>query len=95
MRFISVRDLRGKSAEIWKRLARDKAMVITSNGKPIAIISATSEETLAESLAAIRTARAMAAVESAQMKSVETGKDRLTLDEINGEIQAVRKARSK
>ena len=94
MKFISVRDLRGKSAEIWKRLARDKAMVITSNGKPIAIISATSEETLEESLAAIRTARALSAVEAMQLKAVETGKDRLTQDEINAEIRAERKARS-
>lgn len=95
MRFVSVRDLRGKSAEVWRRLAQDKEMIITSNGKPIAIISATSEETLEESLVAIRTARAMAAVEAMQMKSVETGKDRLSLDEINAEIQAERKARSK
>ena len=95
MRFVSVRDLRGKSAQIWKRLARLREMVITSNGKPIAIISATSEETLEESLSAIRTARAMAAVEAMQLKSVETGKDRISLEEINAEVQAERKTRSK
>lgn len=95
MRFVSVRDLRGKSAQIWKRLAQQKEMVITSNGKPIAIISATSEATLEESLAAIRTARAMAAVEAMQVESVKMGKDRLSLEEINSEIQAERKARSK
>lgn len=95
MRFVSVRDLRGKSAQIWKRLAQLKEMVITSNGKPIAIISATSEETLEESLSAIRTARAMAAVEAMQLRSVETGKDRISLEEINAEIQAERKSRSK
>ena len=95
MRFVSVRDLRGKSAQIWKRLARLREMVITSNGKPIAIISATSEETLEESLSAIRTARAMAAVEAMQLKSVEAGTDRISLEEINAEVQAERKARSK
>lgn len=95
MRFVSVRDLRGKSAQIWKQLAQLKEMVITSNGKPIAIISATSEETLEESLSAIRTARAMAAVEAMQLRSVETGKDRISLEEINAEIQAERKSRSK
>lgn len=95
MRFVSVRDLRGKSAEIWRCLTQIKEMVITSNGKPIAIISATSEETLEESLAAIRTARAMAAVEAMQMKSVGSGKDRLNLNDINTEIKVSRKARSK
>ncbi len=93
MRFVSVRDLRGKSAQVWKRLAQFKEMVITSNGKPIAIISATSEGTLEESLSAIRSARAMAAVESMQMRSIEKGKDRLSLDEINHEVQAERKTR--
>ena len=95
MRFISVRDLRGKSAQIWKRLAKLKEMVITSNGKPIAIISATSEDTLEESLSAIRTARAISAVEAIQLKSVETGKDGISLEAVNAEIQAERKARSK
>lgn len=94
MEFISVRDLRGKSAQIWRKLAKVKAMVITSNGKPIAILSPTSEQMLEESLSAIGTARAIAAVGSVQEKSVRTGKDRMALKEINAEIQAVRKTRS-
>ena len=95
MQFVSVRDLRGRSAQIWKQLAKMGELVITSNGKPIAILSATSGQTLEESLAAIRTAKAVTAVETIQVKSVKTGRDRMSLDEINAEIQAVRKARSK
>ena len=95
MRFVSVRDLRGKSAEVWKALARLKEMVITSNGKPIAIISAASEDTLEEALSAIRAARAMAAVESLQLSSTASKKDRISLEEINAEIRLERKARSK
>ncbi len=95
MKFVSVRDLRGKSAEIWKRLKETRELVITSNGKPIAILSPTSEETLEESMNAIRTARAIEAVEAIQTQSVKTGRDKMTLEEINREIEAVRKARSK
>ena len=95
MQFVSVRELRGKFAQIWQRLAKTKAIVITSNGKPIAILSPTSEQTLEESLSAIRTARAVAAVESIQEKSVRRGRDRIGLEEINAEIQAVRKSRSR
>lgn len=95
MRFVSVRDLRGKSAQIWKHLAKIKEIVVTSNGKPIAILSAASEGNLEESLATIRKARAIAAVEAIQLKSIETGKDKMTLDEINAVIQSERKARSK
>ena len=95
MQFVSVRDLRGKAAQIWKKLAKAKAMVITSNGKPIAILSPTSEQTLEESLSAIRTAEAVMAVESIQEKSVRTSRDQISLEEINAEIKAVRKTRSR
>lgn len=95
MKFVSVRDLRGKSAEIWKLLKETRELVITSNGKPIAILSPTSEDTLEESMNAIRTARAIEAVEAIQTQSVKTGRDKMTLEEINREIEAVRKARSR
>ena len=95
MRFISVRDLRGKAAEIWKRIAVEKEMVITSNGHPIAILSQVSENDLEGSLAAIRKARAIQAVESMQLSSVKKGLDRVSLDAINAEIKAVRRARSR
>ncbi|NTW89032.1 MAG: type II toxin-antitoxin system Phd/YefM family antitoxin, partial [Desulfobulbaceae bacterium] len=39
MKFLSVRDLRGKSAQIWKDLPEEREMVITSNGRPIAILA--------------------------------------------------------
>lgn len=93
MRFVSVRELRGQSALIWKELAEVKDLVITSHGKPIALLSATSEETLEESLVAVRRARALAAVTAMQQASVKAGTDRLTLNEVNAEIDAVRKSR--
>ena len=50
MKFITVRDLRGRSGQVWSTLAREREVILTSNGKPIAILSAVSEETLEESL---------------------------------------------
>ena len=93
MQFVSVRDFRSKTAQVWKRLDAERELVITSNGRPIAILSAVSPELLEKSLGAIRTARAMMAVDLMQQRSVERGLDRLTLDEINAEIEAVRKNR--
>ena len=58
MRFVSVRELRGQSAAVWKALAEEKDLVVTSNGKSIALLSATSDETLEGSLGAVRRARA-------------------------------------
>jgi len=95
MKFLSVRDLRGKSSEIWKQLPEEQEMVVTSNGRPIAILTATSESTFEESLSALRTARAIEAVADMQRTSVEKGVDQTSLSEINNEIKSVRKKRSK
>lgn len=95
MKFIAVRDFRTRSSKVWQELAKEKEMVITSNGKPIAIISSVSENNLEESLSAFRRARAISAVAEIQKKSVELGTDKTTLDEINQEIRAVRAGRRK
>jgi antitoxin (DNA-binding transcriptional repressor) of toxin-antitoxin stability system len=94
MKFLSVRDLRGKSAEIWKELPSEREMIITSNGRPIAILAAISESNLEESLAAFRQARAVEAVATLQRRSADQGTDKITMEEIDAEIRNVRKKRA-
>ncbi|MDO9122852.1 MAG: type II toxin-antitoxin system Phd/YefM family antitoxin [Deltaproteobacteria bacterium] len=93
MKFLTVRDLRGKSGQIWKELPKEREMVVTSNGRPIAILAAINDANLEESLSAFRQARAVDAVVSLQRRSIEQGTDRISMDEINAEIRAVRKKR--
>ena len=93
MEFVSVRELRSQSAAVWRSLAREKDLVVTSNGKPIAVLSATTASSLEASLAALRQARAQLAVAAIQQRARETGADRLTLAEVNAEIDAVRRSR--
>lgn len=90
MKFLSVRDLRGKSAKVWKDLTEEKEMVVTSNGRPVAILASIDESNVEESLAAFRQARAIAAVAALQRRSVEQGTDGITPEEIDEEIRAVR-----
>ena len=93
MKFLSVRDLRGKAAKVWKDLPGEKEMVVTSNGRPIAILASIGESNVEESLMAFRQARAVAAVASLQRRSVEQGTDRMSPEEIDAEIGAVRNKR--
>ena len=95
MRFVTVRDLRGRSAEIWRRLAAERELIITSNGKPVAILSSVSEGDVEGSLAAIRRARAMRAVALLQGQSVARGAHRMSPREIVAEIAAVRRKRAR
>ena len=94
MKFISVRDLRGKSAEIWKDLPGEREVIVTSNGRPIAILSSVSESNLEESLSAFRQARAVEAVASLQRRSVEQRTDNISMEEIDAEIKTVRRKRT-
>lgn len=95
MKFVSVRDLRGKSAQVWKELPGEREMVITSNGRPVAILAAINESNLEESLAAFRQARSVEAVASLQRRSIEQKTDQIMMKDIDAEILAVRKKRTK
>ena len=70
MKFLSVRDLRSKSADVWKGLSAEREMVVTSNGRPIAILSAVTEDSLEETLGAIRRSRAIAAFLGCEWNSI-------------------------
>jgi antitoxin (DNA-binding transcriptional repressor) of toxin-antitoxin stability system len=93
MRFISVRDLRSKSAELWRDLPAEGQMVVTSNGKPVAILAAVEEEGVEQTLASFRRNRALTAIERQQVKSAASGRDRITMEEIDEEIRVVRRSR--
>ena len=95
MKFLSIRDLKTKSSQIWKELPDQKDMILTSNGRPIAIISSINENNLEQVLSAFRRARATNAVSSIQYDSVRKGTDKITLKEIDDEIKSVRSKRQK
>jgi antitoxin (DNA-binding transcriptional repressor) of toxin-antitoxin stability system len=93
MKFVTVRDFRTSSANIWKSLPQEQEMVITNNGKPIALLTPLSDRNLEETLSAIRRAKAINAVKLIQQQSIKNGTDNITLEEINYEIKMSRKKR--
>jgi len=95
MKFLSVRDLKSKSSSVWKDLSNQKDMVITSNGRPIAILSSITEDNLEQVLSSFRQARAMQAVNTIQYESARKGTDKISMDDIDDEIKAVRSRRKK
>jgi len=95
MKFLSVRDLRGNSARVWRELPDEKEMVITSNGRPVAVLTAVDETTVEQSLAAWRRVRATQVISDIQRESVRKGTDQLSRDDIDSEITSVRQARRK
>lgn len=95
MKFLSVRDLRGNSARVWRELPVEGEMVVTSNGRPVAVIAAVDESSVEQSLTAWRQVRATQAVAAIQYESVRKGLDGMSMGEIDAEIKSSRQARRK
>lgn len=95
MRFFSVRDLRSKGRQVWKELESEKELIVTSNGRPIALLTGVTEENFEQILRDLRRARALRAVDEIQRRSVEAGLDRMTDKEIEIEIRQARRARKR
>ena len=93
MKFVSVRDLRLKPGEIWKHLERERELIITSNGKPIALLTGIDEDSMESTLTTLRRTRATLAMEQMQRASVELGLNKLSDEEIEAEVKAVRGCR--
>ena len=91
MKFVTVRDFRTSPAAIWKKLPSEREMIITNNGKPIALLTPLTDDTMEDTVSAVRRAKAINAVKKMQEISFSLGNDKMTLDEINVIIKDVRK----
>ncbi|MDX8409405.1 MAG: hypothetical protein R8J84_05090 [Mariprofundales bacterium] len=93
MKFISVRDLRSQSAQIWRDLPAEHEMVVTSNGRPVALLTSVESSSVEASLAAWRQVRTTQAVSAMQQHSLQHGTDTISMDEIDHEISIARSKR--
>lgn len=93
MKFVTVRDLRGKTSELWRELEQERELVVTNNGKPIAILSATDEASFEECLWTLRRARAGDALAGLQRDASQRGLNKLAAEEVDSEIQQSRAKR--
>ena len=95
MKFITVRDLRTTPAKIWKDLPEEQEMVITNNGKPIALLTPLNDSDIEDTLSAVRKARAINAVKKMQYNSEKSGLSRISDKEIEKEIKENRKRKNR
>ncbi|MCY0865226.1 MAG: type II toxin-antitoxin system Phd/YefM family antitoxin [Sulfobacillus sp.] len=92
MRLVSVRDLRTQTRRISEWLATSEEIVVTSNGKPIGILSPVTEDSLEFELLALRQVRAVRALNRLQELSHQSGLDQLSDEDIAQEIVAARRS---
>lgn len=91
MKFVSTEELGFTPKNIWQATDNDQEIVITTNGRPVAILTGVDESTFEQEIEAIRRARALRALDQIHKESVEKGTHLLSEEEIQAEIDAVRK----
>jgi PHD/YefM family antitoxin component YafN of YafNO toxin-antitoxin module len=91
MKFVATRALRINPGGVWSLLQEEKDLVITSNGKPVGVLTVADEDNLEDVLTTLRQARAQAAVADIRRLAVARGLDRLTDRPVRNIIQASRK----
>ena len=72
MQFISVRQ---NSAELWKQFREEAEIILTSNGKPIAVMAGVDEKNVEKFIAAFRKAKAAIVMEEMHQTSIKAGTD--------------------
>ena len=92
MKFLSTRDLRNRPGFV-RELARKEDLVLTANGKPIALLLGVEEDELEETAQAIRQARAQRALSRMRRQAARSGVSRNSVSAVEAEIRAVRSKR--
>ena len=95
MKFVTIRELRSKTASIRQDLMQAGEIVLTANGRPFAVMTPVSAETVEEEIQAIRRARTRAAIDGLRIAAKAAGVDKLAMGGIDAEVAAARRARRK
>jgi antitoxin (DNA-binding transcriptional repressor) of toxin-antitoxin stability system len=93
MKFVSIRDLRSRTAQLRKDLEADSEIVVTANGRPFAVMTRVEPDKLEREIMAIRRARAQAAVSRMRADAKAAGLDRMAAGEIDAIIARTRRER--
>jgi len=93
MKFVPIRELRNNSGQVWKALETENELVLTANGKPIALMTPVTGESLESELKAIRRSRVAQALDGIRHAAQKRGLDRMTMMDIDKVIAKVRRKR--
>lgn len=94
MKFVSSREIRVNPRPVFEAAEQGDEVVVTSRGKPVALLLGIGEEDLEETVRLVRRARAQAAVSRMRKAAVRQGSDEIRQEEIEAEIGAARRERA-
>lgn len=92
MRFVSVRELKLKTRDVWDKLDKE-GIVLVKNGKPFALLTPVNETQIDKEINAIARAKTLLALDELHKNSLEQKVYNLKSEEIEKEIHTVRRMR--
>jgi antitoxin (DNA-binding transcriptional repressor) of toxin-antitoxin stability system len=90
---VAVRDFRVNPGKVWRRLSKSGRMIVTSTGKPIALLTNIQGSTVEQELRIDALARGAVAVSKLREYAQKQGISRMREKEIFAEIKKSRKNR--
>lgn len=93
VKFVTIRQLRASTASIRKDLAADEEIVVTANGRPVALLTPLDADNLEQELRASRRARAAAALDRIRAQARAGGTAALSMKQIDDLVTATRQQR--
>jgi len=95
MEFLSIREFTSSPRKTKETLKRSGKLVLTNNGKPSMLVFDIAGQNFENIIDTLNRAEAMRLLEEIQMQAVRGGLNSMTMDEINSEIAAHRKKKSR
>jgi prevent-host-death family protein len=92
MDYVTVRELRERSGQIWQRVAEGEEIVVTRNGKPFALLLHTEPSQVEAALRAHRAARLGTLVAAMRQDAERAGSAGMSDAQIDAEVAAARLA---
>jgi antitoxin (DNA-binding transcriptional repressor) of toxin-antitoxin stability system len=93
MQYVTVREFRANTAAVWRMLKRERHLVITRRGKPVAVFVETDQARLEDTLEDVRRRQAIEAVAAIRREAKKNGTAEMSMAEIDAEIAAARRDR--
>lgn len=93
MKTLTIRDFRTRPRQAQRTIAEEGEALLTSNGRPVALMLGVDGESLEESLSILRRAQAFQALRRIRAQSREKGLDKLNMGQIDALIGRTRRER--
>ena len=93
MKTLTIRDFRTRPKAAQRAIAAEGEALLTSNGRPVALMLRVDSDSLDQTMETVRRARALQAVKKMRADARARGLDRLSFKQIDAIIGRSRKAR--